>query len=150
MTSDELSARERIRDTLARYNHAGDRGGPADLAACFAPDGVLEISSEDRSTGPDKIETRLSRVVADSSQRAARPLLRDHASSIETRMESPEEARAPSYLPAFAEIGLDHWGRYDDRLRRCGDRWLFAHGRVRVDGTPSESRTVVDAAGKPA
>ena len=150
MTSDELSAREPIRDTLAHYFHAGDRGGPADLAAGFAPDTVLEISSEDRSTDPGKIETKLSRGLADSRQRAARPLVGDHASGVETRMEGPEETGAPRYLPAFTETGLDHWGRYDDRLRRRGERWLFAHRHLRVDGARSESRMVADATGKSA
>lgn len=39
----ELVARERIRDTLARYNWSGDAGRLDDLAATFCADGVLEI-----------------------------------------------------------------------------------------------------------
>ena len=146
MKSDELEARECIRDTLARYNHAGDRGRLAELAACFAPDRVLDLSSEDLSTGPAEIEARLSQVVAGSKERAARPLVRHHVSSIAIQLEGPEEARAHSYFLVFTEIGLDHWGRYDDRLRRCGERWLFAHRRVRTEGASPESRMAADAA----
>jgi len=149
MKSDELEARECIRDTLARYNHAGDRGRLSELAACFAPDGVLELSSEDLSTGPAEIEARLSRVVSSSKARATRPLVRHHVSSIEISMEGPDEARARCYFLVFTEIGLDHWGRYDDRLRRCGERWLFAHRRVRTDGRTPASRMVADAEVKP-
>src|ERR1700751_2328803 len=39
----DLVARERIRDTLARYNWAGDAGQLDELAETFCADGVLEI-----------------------------------------------------------------------------------------------------------
>ena len=39
----ELVARERIRDTLARYNWSGDAGRLDGLAETFCTDGVLEI-----------------------------------------------------------------------------------------------------------
>ena len=42
----ELSAREHIRDTLARYTWSGDAGRVAGLADAFCPDGVLEIRGE--------------------------------------------------------------------------------------------------------
>ena len=48
MTLDELIARECVRDTYARYNHAGDRGRIEELAACFTVDGILEVKG---STG---------------------------------------------------------------------------------------------------
>ena len=35
MTVEELLAREQIRDTIALYNHAGDRGRLEELADCF-------------------------------------------------------------------------------------------------------------------
>ena len=37
----ELIARESIRDTVARYNHAGDSGRYDDMIGCFTVDGVL-------------------------------------------------------------------------------------------------------------
>src|SRR5208282_5250097 len=39
----ELAAREACRDTLAQYNHAGDRYLLEEFAAAFCEDGVLEI-----------------------------------------------------------------------------------------------------------
>ena len=39
----ELLIREQIRDTIARYNWAGDAGRIDDLADTFCADGVLEI-----------------------------------------------------------------------------------------------------------
>ena len=43
MESWELLVREQVRDTLARYHHAGDRGQLDELSRCFMPDGILEI-----------------------------------------------------------------------------------------------------------
>ena len=40
----------------------------------------------------------------------------------------------------FTEIGLDHWGRYHDRLVRARDAWWIAHRKVRVDGASPGSR----------
>ena len=145
MTADELHARECIRDTLARYNNAGDRGRLADLAACFAVDGVLELPGDDLSTGPQEIEARLSRVVEGSKERSARPIVHHHVSSVEITLEEPDEARVRSYFLVFTEIGLDHWGRYNDRFHRCGERWLIAHRRVRTDGATPQSRMAADA-----
>ena len=145
MTSDELETRESIRDTLARYNHSGDRGRLADLAACFAVDGVLDLPGDDLSTGPQEIEARLSQVVAGSKERSARPMVHHHVSSVEITLETPDEARVRSYFLVFTETGLDHWGRYDDRFRRCGERWLIAHRRVRTDGATPQSRMATDA-----
>jgi ketosteroid isomerase-like protein len=39
----ELSAREAVRHTIASYTYAADSGHFDDVAALFAPDGVLEV-----------------------------------------------------------------------------------------------------------
>ena len=38
-----------------------------------------------------------------------------------------------SYFTVFTEVGLDHMGRYRDRLVPVGDRWLIAHRFVSTD-----------------
>lgn len=144
MKVEELLAREHIRDTLARYNHSGDRGRLAELAACFAPEGVLELKDDDRSTGPKEIEARLSRVVSASQNRTRRPLIRHHVSSTQIQLEDDQEARVRSYFLVFTETGLDHWGRYEDLFCRVGESWLIAHRRVKIDGTARPSSLAAD------
>ena len=39
----ELAIRESVRQTLADYTAGTDRNRLEDIAACFAPDGVLEV-----------------------------------------------------------------------------------------------------------
>ena len=51
----ELLAREQIRDTLARYNWAGDAARLNDLADTFCTDGVLEIRGFEPLRGRSEI-----------------------------------------------------------------------------------------------
>ena len=43
----ELVARERIRDTLARYNWSGDAFRLDELAQAFCEDGVMEVRGQE-------------------------------------------------------------------------------------------------------
>ena len=47
----ELAARERIRDTLARYNWSGDALRLDDLAQTFCEDGELELRGRESVHG---------------------------------------------------------------------------------------------------
>jgi hypothetical protein len=46
---------------------------------------------------------------------------------------SPTEARVESYFTVLTEIGLDHYGRYRDRLTPVADEWLIQHRFVSTD-----------------
>ncbi|MAI27015.1 MAG: hypothetical protein CMN75_13380 [Spirochaeta sp.] len=137
MTVEELQARESIRDTLAQYNHSGDRGRVAELAACFTRDGVLDLEKDDAARGREAIETRLARVVWKTKAQSEKPRVRHHVSSIKIELEDPEHARVRSYFVVFTDIGLDHWGSYEDRFRAVSGTWLIEHRHVRVDGVSS-------------
>lgn len=140
MTQDELLARESIRDVIARYNHAGDRGRLDELVRCFAEDGAMDLEGAPPLRGRDAIQAHLAGVASRLAARSARTLLRHHVSSIRIRLADPDHAEAWSCFVAFTEIGIDHWGRYADRLVRRGDEWLFALRKVRVDGSAPGSR----------
>jgi uncharacterized protein (TIGR02246 family) len=140
MTLDELCAREAIRDLLARYNHAGDRGRLDELARCFAEDGALELEGVPALVGRAAISAHLGGVAARLAARTQRATLRHHVSSVRIAVQDADRAEAWSYFSVFTEIGLDHWGRYADRLVRRDGEWLFALRRVRVDGAAAGSR----------
>jgi hypothetical protein len=143
MDSSEAIAREQIRDVISRYNHAGDRGNLEALVLCFAEDGVLDLEDEDDFVGRAAIHARLGGVVQDSISRGARALVRHHVSSVKIELTSSDTATAASYFLVFTEVGLDHWGRYADRLVRSVGEWRFAHRKVRVDGAAPNSRMAV-------
>lgn len=145
MTLEELSAREAIRERIAAYNQAGDRGRLEALAACFAPDGVLELPNGTWLEGRAAIVAELQAVARELAARTQRPLLRHHVSSVTIELTGPDTATARAYFAVYTEAGLDHWGGYADRLVRHEGAWLFAERRTRLDGAAPDSRMVRDS-----
>jgi hypothetical protein len=60
----ELTARERIRDTLARYNWSGDALRLDDLAQTFCEDGELELRGNEPVRGRTAVVAVLAGAVA--------------------------------------------------------------------------------------
>lgn len=135
MSLAELTARELIRDLVARYAHAADRGRFDEVAALFADDGTLELPDGRSLVGPAAIRAFL----GDTGERLRAPaaapvVLRHHVSSHRIVLEGPDAADGWAYLLVMSPRGPDHWGRYADRYVRVGDEWRFASRRVRIDG----------------
>ena len=133
----ELAVREAVRDTLARYNHAGDRGRAGELAEQFTPDGVLEVQDSLLMEGRPAIARFIAETVRAGMGGAARDgrpaTVRHHVSSVLIHDVTPERAKAVSYFAVLTRDGLDHWGRYRDVLVPYGGRWLLSHRLVRID-----------------
>jgi hypothetical protein len=148
----ELEARECCRDTLAQYTHAGDRYRLDEYAAAFCEDGVLEIRGSDPVQGRAAIIERIGTATGAQHQHQRQPqqrrpdsnpspgldgtpkrIVRHNVTNVRFEAVSREEATVASYFTVFTEIGLDHMGRYRDRLVPIGDRWLIAHRFVSVD-----------------
>lgn len=147
----ELAVRESCRDTLAQYNQSGDRYLLEELAAAFCDDGVLEVRGAAPLTGRIAIVDWLSggrgttseeirRVAREEQARGPARLVRHHLTNIRFESVTSDEARVASYFMVITEIGLDHAGRYRDRLVPVGERWLIAHRLVSVDWHAPGSR----------
>jgi hypothetical protein len=134
---------EHLRGLIGDYLVAADRGRSADLAALFAPDGVLEIRGEGPDAGvhvgPDAILARLEANRAELAQLMDGPLLRHHVSSIRIDLDDESAPRGWSYFLAVTASGPDHWGRYADRYRRVDGTWRFAHRVVHLEGWAPDS-----------
>ena len=129
----ELVVREQIRETVAAYAHWADTGRFDDLAGLFVDDGVLETEGQ-QSRGRAAIRAFLAGVGATLAEAGARPLIRHHVSNLRITVANSDEAAGSAYFFVVTERGPDHWGRYRDVYARAGDRWLFRHRRVRLDG----------------
>jgi hypothetical protein len=152
MEPSELLIREACRDAIAQYTHAGDRLMLEELAGAFCEDGVLEIRGAQPVTGRAAIIERLSggRGTTDLDRRAQarrdqsaggqRLIVRHNIANIQFESITPTEARVNSYFTVFTEIGLDHMGRYRDRLVPVGEQWRLAHRFVSVDWSAPNSR----------
>lgn len=143
----ELEATEAIRRTITAYNFATDRGAFEDVAACFTEDGVLEVASGERAAGRLAIVSFLEGVgpsaePGDQVEGPAAPsYVHHHVTNIHLRSLTPSEADASSYFLVLTVVGVDHWGRYQDRLVSSADgKWLFEHRLAIVDGYASNSR----------
>jgi hypothetical protein len=137
----ELEAREQVRDTLARYNHAGDRGLLEELAGCFLPDGVLEVKDLGVARGRAEIVGFLS--AGTEEGRRAQAFVRHHLSSVRIETITRDRAQAAAYFVVMTAAGPDHWGRYRDVLRPHEGRWLMEHRRVTVDAAAPGSYLAV-------
>lgn len=148
MTLEELLARESIRDTMARYNMAGDRLKLQDFIAVFTEDAVLEsvnVAAQDSFCyrGKAAIHEWMSRWSQRSSDQQTRThqatFVRHHLSTSVIELTGTNTARAKTYWVAYTDIGPDHAGHYLDEFRKTGDDWLISHRRVRLDWRSTES-----------
>lgn len=139
----ELSARERIRDTLARYTWSGDAMRLTELAETFCDDGVLELRGGQPIPGRAGIVEFLSGAV-ESPKTAVeaskvKRIVRHNVTNISFTEVTPDEARVACYFTVVTEIGLDHYGRYRDVFVPVGDQWLIRHRFVSTDWSAPES-----------
>jgi hypothetical protein len=139
----ELAARERIRDTLARYNWSGDALRLDDLAQTFCEDGELELRGSEPVRGRAAIVALLGGVVTGPSTTAAatgvKRIVRHNVTNIRFTDVTPQEARVACYFTVLTEIGLDHYGRYRDVFAPVGDDWLIRHRFVSTDWSAPDS-----------
>lgn len=144
MELSELVIRESVRDLIARYTQAGDRGRVIDLAQLFAPDGVLDVGDHGgRWEGRAEIERQLTAVAERVAAAGSTPTrVQHHVTGTAITIESESTAAAESYFAVHTAIGLDHWGRYRDRFVAIDGVWHFAERTVKVDGHATGSLMV--------
>ena len=124
----ELAARESIRDLVAHYNLAGDRGWIDDMIALFTPDATLTVDGVDH-VGVDAI-----RAVFTTATGPHPELIRHHVATLQVDVSSPDQASSRCYFQVLTVNGLDHGGRYTDRFACIDGEWRFTARSVRVDG----------------
>ena len=142
MNIEELLAREGIRDTLARYNMAGDRLKVDEFAALFAEDAILE-SNDFRCETRQGIHDWFAGSFR-PREGAARParqpqFARHHLGTCLIELTGAETAKARTYWAVFTDIGPDHCGTYNDDFRKVDERWLIARRKIRTDWWATES-----------
>ena len=136
----ELVVRERIRDTLARYNWSGDAGRIDDLADTFCADGVLEIRGSEPLRGRSEIVAFLGGVTGNIAVSAAvKPIVRHNIANVLFTEVTRDEAQVSCYFTVVTHIGLDHFGRYRDILVPDGDTWRIKHRKVSTDWAAPDS-----------
>jgi hypothetical protein len=142
----ELVARERCRDTLAKYTHAGDRFQLDEYVSAFCENGVLEIRGAAPLVGRAAILERFRSGILQpaspgeaQSTTAAKRIVRHNVTNVRFESLTEVEATVASYFTVFTNVGADHMGRYRDRLVPVGDEWLIGHRFVSTDWRAPDS-----------
>jgi SnoaL-like domain len=136
----ELTARERIRDTLTRYNWSGDALRLDDLAQSFCEDGELKLRGRESVRGRAAIVGgAVATPKATAQASGMKRIVRHYLTNIRFTEVRPDEARVACYFTVFTEIGLDHYGRYRDVFVPVGDDWLIRHRFVATDWSAPDS-----------
>ena len=136
----ELVAREQIRDTLARYNWAGDAGRLDELAETFCADSVLEIRGMQPLRGRSEIVAFLRGVTGKVAVSAdVKPIVRHNVANVLFTELTRDQAHVSCYFTVVTHIGLDHIGRYRDTFVPDGDTWLIKHRKVSTDWASPDS-----------
>jgi hypothetical protein len=147
----ELIARERIRDSIARYNWSGDAFRLDDMVLAFCEDGVLEVRGDEPYRGRSAIitflggggegddEARRSALKAQAESSGVKRIVRHVLSNTRFLELTPSQAKVASYFTVVTEIGLDHIGRYRDTFVPVGDEWLIQHRFVSTDWRAPDS-----------
>src|SRR3954468_8326527 len=104
----ELTARERIRDTLARYNWSGDALLFEELARSFCEGGELELRGREPVRGRAAIVELLGGAVsapnATAQASGVKRIVRHNITNIRFTDVAPDEARVACYFTVFTEI----------------------------------------------
>lgn len=130
-----MSAEEAIRRVVATYVHRVDTGRIEDVVALFTPDGVLEIAGQTRHEGHDAIRAMFGRGVEHLAASEAVPRIRHHLTGHLIDLDGDDTAKSSCYwLAVVGDGGIDHWGRYVDRLVVHDGGWRIAHRRIHLDG----------------
>ncbi len=139
----ELVARERIRDTLARYNWSGDAMRLDELAGAFCDDGELEVRGSEPVRGRSAIVDFLGGAVAapkpSAEASSVKRIVRHNVANIRFTEVTPQKAQVSCYFTVLTEIGLDHFGRYRDVFVPVDSDWLIRHRFVSTDWSAPNS-----------
>jgi hypothetical protein len=140
-------ARSSAGDLLARYTHYGDAGDADGFASLFGADGVLDVADGPKARGVAEVRSlMLGFLEANRSTPGYLPF-RHHLSSVRLDVLSPDEVEASAYFAVLVPWGLDHWGTYQDHVRKTEDGWQFVSRQVTIEGAVERSPVAPIVAG---
>jgi 3-phenylpropionate/cinnamic acid dioxygenase small subunit len=133
MQMTEIEDRIKIHDLFVRYTSAVDNWDESALLGCFTDDGVLETPVlGGRFAGRDgqREFVRVGRSHAEGGQ------MRHVFSNLGVQLDGAR-ATAQSYFVVYStrnsKTELSTVGRYNCRLRKLGNEWLFEYRGVSID-----------------
>jgi ketosteroid isomerase-like protein len=145
----DLVDRQAITDLIHAYCYHFDRNEPVEVAALFTSDATVDYGPEAATIlGGDAIAPTISvgleQIFAATSH---------HVSNIRITLESPDHARAVSYLYAWHRYvdgspDGELWGVYRHRFARTADGWRISELVLQAAGTLDFHRSTMHPIGR--
>jgi SnoaL-like protein len=126
-----------IRALVHRYNSLGDAGRFEEFIGLFSPDATYVVTGERHPyDGHEGIRAMVGMASTELGPWAEEPdfHIRHFTSTHQIDFDTELEASGRVYYQCLMSHGLDHWGRYTDRYRREGGRWVFSYRAEKRDG----------------
>lgn len=142
MPRPEVAARSAIAEAVHNYAFLLDTGKFADLALLFTSTARLHDPHGSSLAGPDAVIDYLKSAITAELPPSARPplFMRHNITSHRATFVGASSAKSDSYFLAVTDAGLDHWGRYRDRMVCDTDgAWRFDDRQVIVEGYAADS-----------
>jgi len=137
----EIINRSKIAALVSKLTVLGDDGDFHGMSKMFSPEGTFGLGSNASAVGPDAISRMLSEFSASLTKRPNGPTyMRHHLTTAVIELDGENDASADTYFLNFNERGLDHWGRFRDRLKRdATGEWLFTRRETIEEGKAENS-----------
>ncbi len=144
-----LGDRARIEDLFTAYAYHFDRNEPADVAALFTADAIVDYGPEMATlTGRQAIATGVAAGLRDIFVATSH-----HISNVAVDFLDGSSARAVAYVHAWHRYRDDSpdgllWAQYHVTARREGTAWRFAEMTLKAAGTSNFHRSEMHPIGR--
>jgi hypothetical protein len=122
----QLTARDEIRELIARLSVLGDRGRVDEMMQSYAPDASFQLKPQEPLVGREAITGFFKGVGAPAPTEPAPRLMRHLVTNTVVDLVDTENAVAQSYFTVITENGVTSTGRWFDSFRQVGGSWLLA------------------------
>lgn len=130
---------------ISRFPIVADLGQPADVLRLFMPEGLYELANGQEARGHEAIRAMLKEFNAGLAAKQGTGLaditqLRHHVTSHSSQSAGIDKATAVTYFLAVTNHGIDHWGQWEDALKKTADGgWRLQRRTVKVEGSVAGS-----------
>ena len=124
-----------IHHLIARYPVMGDLGKGTDVVRLYTADGSLELPDGREAKGHEALRELLREFHKAVSSDPRSASVRHHVTSHSSQSAGIDKSTATTYFLAVTNQGIDHWGQWEDWLRRTPDGgWRLHSRKVVVEG----------------
>jgi hypothetical protein len=135
-----MGARAAIVAAAHAYARAVDIPDFAKAVEIFREDGIFDMPGQGEVRGREAISAIMQERELRRRAGVDGCFQRHNITTSVVELDGPSAALATHYVLVVTELGLDHMGRYEDRLAKTSDAWRVAHRRVSVEWIRPDSR----------